>query len=97
MRVYIKDIVTETYTNQAGYSLFVVLDNYFSTNTMVEVSFANADAFSSSFLNSSIGSLIEKHGQKKFKELFKPVEINKSQINMLVTYLSTFKATNNHK
>lgn len=97
MRVNIKDIVTETHTNQAGYSLFVVLDNYFSTNTMVEVSFANADAFSSSFLNSSIGSLIEKYGQKKFKELFKPVEINKGQANLLVKYLSTFKATNNHK
>lgn len=76
--IIITDIVDSTTTNAAGDKLKEVLDAYFIANTPVYVSFENINAVSSSFFNSSFGSLVEMYGIAMFKEIVKPVSIQRS-------------------
>lgn len=92
MKIRLTDIVTETYSNSAGYKLFLELKRYVSDNSPVELSFLGSAPPSSSFLNSSFGSLIEEIGMERFKSLIKPIELSSSQASMLKHYISTFNS-----
>lgn len=92
MKIRLTDIVTETYSNSAGYKLFLELKRYVSDNSPVELSFLGSTPPSSSFLNSSFGSLIEEIGMERFKSLIKPIELSSSQASMLKHYISTFNS-----
>ena len=92
MKIRLSDIVTETYSNSAGYRLYNELRNYVSLNSPVELSFLGSTPPSSSFLNSSFGTMIEEFGLEKFKALIKPVDLSSSQASMLRHYISTFNS-----
>lgn len=86
--IYLKDTVAGTGTNAEGFSLYILLKTYFDTNEVVFVSFANTTAMSSSFFNSSFGELIEKYGLNKFREIVRPTEITKSQMELIRKYIN---------
>lgn len=89
--VIIKNIVSETYTNSSGFSLYTVLKSYFETNTKFELSFDGVSATSSSFLNSSFGALIDDFGLGTFISLVKPINITKTEAEVIKKYISGFK------
>ncbi|MEP1087468.1 MAG: STAS-like domain-containing protein [Algoriphagus sp.] len=92
MKIRLNDIVTETYSNSAGYKLYIELKGYVSQNSPIELSFLGSTPTSSSFLNSSFGTMIEELGLAKFKALIKPVDISNSQASMLRHYINTFNS-----
>jgi hypothetical protein len=92
MKLRLCEIVTETYSNSAGYKLYLELRSYVSKDSPVELSFLGSTPPSSSFLNSSFGTIIQEFGLERFKALIKPVDISSSQASMLRHYISTFNS-----
>jgi hypothetical protein len=92
MKINLSDIVTDTYTNASGYSFYVYLKRAISNRDVVEVSFKDTSAPSSSFLNSSFGTLIEEIGLQEFLSLVKPRELTPTQAQMLRHYIQGFKS-----
>jgi hypothetical protein len=87
--VIINNIVDSTYTNAQGYKLYVVLLPFFIKNEKVDLSFVDLTPMSTSFLNSSLGALIEEFGFEQFKHVIRPVEITKSHAEVLSMYLKS--------
>jgi len=87
METYIlSDLVSDTYTNASGYTLYTFLEKHIASDDKVELSFKGASPTSSSFLNSSFGELIEKYGFDKFKAHLKLSDLSKSQASVLKRY-----------
>jgi hypothetical protein len=91
MKIRLTDIVTDTYTNSSGYVLYTFLKRVLRENEIIELSFLDAPAPSSSFLNSSFGSLIDEMGLDNFLDLVKPREVTPTQARMLKHYIQAFK------
>lgn len=89
MKLFIRDIVPDTYTNAAGFTLLTVLKNYFFSNQPITLSFKNATPPSSSFLNSSIGELLDQFGFAHFKSIIKFTDLTATQAQALKNYFST--------
>jgi hypothetical protein len=89
--LFLKQIVTETYTNSAGCTLYVALKDKFLTNQPIELSFDGISSTSSSFLNSSFGALIDEFGLAKFTSLVKIKNVTKGEAEILKKYISGFK------
>lgn len=87
MRLKLTDIVTDTFTNSGGFQLFSALEPHVKNNNPVELSFKDSHALSSSFLNSSIGELISKYGFESFKANVKPIDLTKSQADIILSYI----------
>jgi len=87
MELKLVDIVSDTFSNSGGFELFTVLENHVKINNPIVLSFKDSHALSSSFLNSSIGELISKYGFEAFKRNVKPIELTKSQAEILLSYL----------
>ena len=92
MNIKLIDIVSDTYTNTAGYSLYVVLKRILAEGEQVQLCFEGASAPSSSFLNSSFGYLIEEMGLEKFLQSVKPADVTPSQASMLKHYIQGFRS-----
>lgn len=86
--IKIIDVVHGTYSNADGVSLYCALVPYFQQDLAINLSFSGLGPMSSSFFNSSFGSLIEEFGINKFKQLIKPVEITRSQGEAFRRYIS---------
>lgn len=84
-------IVSETYTNTTGYMLFLALDKYIKANDCVELSFEGATPTSSSFLNSSFGSLIDAYGMDKLKASVKITHLSSGEEQILRKFFSGFE------
>ncbi len=89
MRHNLIDVVDDTVTNAEGFRLFTFLDDFIRHERVVELSFKDAHALSSSFLNSSLGELIANYGFEKFKTYVKIVDIKQSIANQLRNYLNS--------
>jgi len=87
--LHLSEIVKDTYTNSSGYSLYVAINSAISKGNKVVLSFKGATPASSSFLNSSLGELIDKIGFDKFKEIVKLTDLNKSQAEVLRRYFDS--------
>ena len=62
LKLHIMDLVSGTSTNIEGYTLYVELSNHFEKGFVVELSMKDLTPFSTSFLNSSFGELVDKFG-----------------------------------
>lgn len=89
--VVVSKIVTETYTNSSGYNLYLAIKDNFVANQPFELSFDGVSATSSSFLNSSFGTLIEEFGLDTFTSLVKIKNVTKGEAEILKKYISGFK------
>ncbi len=87
--IYLSEIVDDTYTNSSGYALFIVLKDHLSNGRSVSLSFKGATPTSTSFLNSSLGELLDHMGFADFKTRFKLIELSKSQSGVLRKYFDS--------
>lgn len=83
-------IVSDTYTNSAGYALFLALDKYIKANDRVELSFEGATPTSSSFLNSSFGAIIDAYGMDRLKTSVKITHLSIGEQQILKKFFSGF-------
>jgi hypothetical protein len=95
MKILLTDIVSDTYSNASGYKLYVALKGKLDLNERIELSFSGASLTSTSFLNSSFGSLIEELGLNVFLGLVRPAEVTQTQAAMLRHYIQGFRTEAN--
>jgi hypothetical protein len=91
--IYLKDIISDTYTNASGYQLLLHLQPLFADNVPFIFSFKDSPPPSTSFLNSSFGELIDLYGLDKFKSLVKFHDLSPTLVVYLKNYFSTFSGT----
>jgi hypothetical protein len=91
MTILLRDTVNETYTNASGDTLYHVLKGQFEAEQLVELSFKDATITSSSFLNSSIGALIEEYGTQTVKQRIRPTGMSPTQATLLRKYMESFR------
>lgn len=92
MIIRLTEIVSETYSNAAGYTFYSELKRLLSNGEQVQVSFLGVPAPSSSFLNSSFGALIEEMGIDKFLKSVKQADVTPTQASMLRHYIQGFRS-----
>ena len=89
----INSIVSDTFTNASGYKLFTVLKTELDkSEDVIFLSFEGVTSTSSSFLNSSIGAIIESYGFDVLKKI-KPVNVGITQSEVLKKYISSMQKT----
>ena len=84
--IRLMDIVSGTSTNAEGLILFNVMNNLLLNNQNVRLSLEGATPFSTSFLNSSIGSLVDKYGIENVRKKLVFSNLTKSQIKKMTNY-----------
>lgn len=92
MMIYLKNIVSDTYTNESGYTLYLELKKALRNEAKIQLSFLGATSPSTSFLNSSFGSLIEEIGLENFLSSVKPSDVTHTQSSMLKLYIQSFRS-----
>lgn len=93
MELHLIDIVPDTITNASGYTLYLRLKENVKVRESVRLSFKDAMVTSSSFLNSSIGALIEEYGVDVVKQVITPVGMSPFQAQVLRKYITSFEKT----
>ncbi|SFU01786.1 protein of unknown function [Algoriphagus locisalis] len=92
MKIFIKDLVSDTYSNASGYQLYLALKSDLMQGKVIHLSFLGATSPSTSFLNSSFGTLIEDLGLENFLAQIKPAEVTQTQAKMLKHYIEGFRS-----
>ncbi len=94
--IKIKDIVTDSFTNASGYVLYLeIVSKLDSSDDIIALSFEGISGTSSSFLNSSLGTIIEERGIKILNRI-KPINVGVTQSEILKKYIaSTSKLVKN--
>ncbi len=90
--IVVKDVVYGTSTNAEALPVFLLMDKSLSKNNSVVLSLTGCPAMSSSFLNSSLGSIIEKYGWDFLKGKLSIVDYNPSVANVIKDYLEKSRA-----
>jgi hypothetical protein len=94
--ILIKDIVKDTFSNSSGYSLYLELSEHLNkSDEVILLSFEDISSTSSSFLNSSIGVLVEARGFPILQRI-KPVKVGTMQAELLKKYISSLKGLVNN-
>jgi hypothetical protein len=91
VKVIVKDIVSGTLSNIEGTTLYCAIDSALKNNDSIYLSFEGINTISSSFLNSSIGTLVDAYGIDIIKDRIKIVNYTKPLANVIVKYVSDLK------
>ena len=91
-QINLVDIVDGTSTNIEGVKLYCALNKHLKSNEAVILSLKACTPLSSSFLNSSIGNLIEDYGFDYVIDNVKISNYSKSIGKALVQYLDNIKS-----
>ncbi len=83
----VMDIVVGTATNNDGLPLFLALDKHLSKGQKVRLSMMEATPFSTSFMNASIGDIIDKYGFETFRHSVAFVQCRPAQAKYLKMYI----------
>lgn len=83
-----------TSTNTQGYALYIVMKQHFLCNQKIRLSLKDATPMSSSFLNSSIGELIDEFGIDKVKSSLSIVHYTPTQAKILKDYINAYRLYN---
>lgn len=89
--IIVKDVTYGTSTNAEAIPLFLLMDNALLNNKSIVLSLKDCNAMSTSFLNSSIGSIIEKYGWDGLKGKLSIIDYNPSVAGVIKTYLENSK------
>lgn len=84
--IRLMDVVAGTSTNADAVALFNAIDNILSTNQKARLSLDGATPLSTSFLNSSIGSLADKYGFEEMRKKIVFTNLKESQIKTIKRY-----------
>ncbi len=87
----ISDCVYDFVTNASGYTLYVTLKELLVKHDLVQLSFRGISATSSSFLNSSLGALVEELGITVLNRI-KPVDVSGTQAAILEKYVLSLRS-----
>ena len=91
--IRLMDVVTGTSTNTDALPLFNAIDTILSNNQKVRLSLDGATPFSTSFLNSSIGSLADKYGLDNMRKRIVFTNLKESQIKAIKRYFDLIGTT----
>lgn len=91
--IIVSEIVHGTSTNVEALPLFYAMDKAILDGDIINISLKDCPAMSSSFLNSSIGALFEKHGFDKLKGMLHLSDHTPSAAKNLSDYISKIKKT----
>jgi STAS-like domain of unknown function (DUF4325) len=92
--VKVSEVITGTSTNAEGYPLFVVMDKIIENRNIIVLSLKGCSIFSSSFLNSSIGNLLEKYGVAEMKGRLLLTDFTPVIADNIKQYIKRFKQFN---
>lgn len=87
--IVVKDLVKGTSTNSEAVPLFCAIDSAFKSNISVVLSLKDCNFMSSSFLNSSIGELIEKYGFDDLKGRLSIIDYTPVTAKMMKSYIES--------
>ena len=90
-RISVKDVTNSTLSNCDGIQLQTAIDNALAADDMVSLSFHDVHTLSSSFLNSSLGNIIDKYGLNILSKI-KIVDYTSSVASFLKNYISDLKS-----
>lgn len=90
--IILMDVVTGTVTNAEGLTLFGAMNHELCMGRGVRLSLENATTFSSSFLNSSFGELIDKYGLASIKTNVIITNYQPSRLKQLKDYIEKVKS-----
>lgn len=85
----LKNFVDNTDTNVEGVKLFCLLDKLISDDVAFVLEVESNMTLSSSFLNSSLGNIIDKYGYNSLKDKLK-IKTNKSQFDRISKYIKKY-------
>lgn len=91
MKLYLKNIVKYTSTNDSGLELYALLKNCIQNNELMTISLKECTPISSSFFNSSFGLIIEEYGWDKLRQHIKVIEASKFQAEIMTLYINSAK------
>jgi hypothetical protein len=89
--IVVKDLVKGTSTNSEALPLFHAIDSAFGLNKTVTLSLKDCSAMSSSFLNSSIGEIIEKYGIDNLKGRLSIIDYTPVTAKIFKNYIESCK------
>ena len=89
VKLIIKDITAGTLSNTEGTVLYCAIESALKNNDLIFLSFEGINTISSSFLNSSLGSLVDKYGFNILK--VKIINCTKPLANIILKYISDLK------
>jgi hypothetical protein len=88
--IKVKDITKGTFTNEDGLSVYNAIYSAISENDSIILSFEGITSLSSSFLNSSIGEIIEKFGFDFLKNKIKITKYTPQLSGLIVNYIKNY-------
>ena len=86
--IFLDHTVAGTYTNIEGAKLYAALAPHLAAGTVVRLSLRNATPMSSSFLNSSIGDLMDHYGLDKLRHCLRLVDYLPSHAAAIKKYMT---------
>jgi hypothetical protein len=89
--IVVKDVTYGTSTNAEAIPLYVLMDNALLNNKAIVLSLKGCTAMSTSFLNSSIGSIVDKYGWDALKGKLSVVDYNPTVAGIIKSYLEKSK------
>lgn len=89
--IQIKDHLDGTMTNIQGDKLFALIKKHFDQGRKVVLSFSEIQGMTSSFLNSSLGALVDEYGIDFLRKKMTLTNYRSSQMNMIKEYLSFYQ------
>ena len=91
IQIDIKSITKATFSNADGLSLKTAISNALVDGNSVVLSFSNIDSVSSSFLNSSLGDIIDNFGFDVLKNRIKITNYTSHLATIINKYISDLK------
>ena len=88
--IIVKDICKGTFTNADGVALYCAISKVLSASGNVVLSFNGIDALSSSFLNSSIGNIIDEKGIDVLKNRIKITHYTPTLAEAIKKYVANY-------
>jgi len=90
-KISIKDVASSTLSNADGVKLQTAIDKILSDGDTVVISFYGINVVSSSFLNSSLGNLIDKYGFDILAKI-KLIDYTATIASYIKSYISNIKS-----
>ncbi len=90
-KIIIKDITSGTLSNIDGLTLKLAIDSALNSSDIVMLSFESISSISSSFLNSSIGEIIEKYGFEVLKNRIKITNYTSNLALFIKNYIANLR------
>ena len=88
--IIVRDICKGTFTNADGFALYCAILKVLDVSDSIILSFNGISAVSSSFLNSSIGNIIDEKGMDVLKNKLKITHYTLSLANDLKKYIAQY-------